>query len=381
VLGALGVALAGVLAVVLFVGVGTQPSQPEVAPGISPAAAYLLKLQVETPPVPTAGFTLTDQHGRPVSLLQFRGKSVVLSFNDDQCTDICTLLAEDVIVANRDLGPAAKDVVFLSVNANPYYPSVAAVRSWSDQHGLGPLANWEFVTGSPAALQSVWKDYGVTVQLDPVTRTVVHSTVLYFIGPDGKERAIGEFGISSADTGIFSHTMAQMAADALAASERPSVAGPSVLTPSQSDVAIGARVPTFTLPLLRGRAGLLSSASLRGRYAVLNFWSSTCTACVREMPAIETAYRDLGARVAFVGIDVSDAGSAARAFASRLKVSYPLVSDASGAVTSAYQIPELPFTAILSPNGALKTLHPGAMTTEQLEYLVKNLDPALATSP
>ena len=94
-----------------------------------------------------------------------------------------------------------------------------------------------------------------------------------------------------------------------------------------------------------------------------NFWSSTCTACVREMPAIETAYRDLGARVAFVGIDVSDTGSAARAFASRLKVSYPLVSDASGAVTSAYQIPELPFTVILSPTGVLKTLHPGAMTT------------------
>jgi peroxiredoxin len=124
-------------------------------------------------------------------------------------------------------------------------------------------------------------------------------------------------------------------------------------------------------------ARTFSSSSLRGRYSVLNFWSSTCTACVREVPAIEQAYRDLGARVDFVGIDVSDNRAAAAAFARRVDVTYPLVSDASGDVASTYQIPALPFTAIIGPNGTLQTLHPGAMTTEQLEYVVKNLNPAL----
>ena len=52
-------------------------------------------------------------------------------------------------------------------------------------------------------------------------------------------------------------------------------------------------------------------------------------------------------------------------------------SDSSGDVASTYQIPALPFTAIIGPNGTLETLHPGAMTTEQLEYVVKNLNPAL----
>jgi cytochrome oxidase Cu insertion factor (SCO1/SenC/PrrC family) len=373
-----GVALAAVLAVVLFVGVGTHQSAPQVAPGIDLTASYLLKLDVFGRSGPLApNFTLTDQHGRTVSLAQFRGRSVVLSFNDDRCTDICTLLAEDVVAADRDLGAAAKGVVFLSVNANPYYPAVSAVRSWTDDHGLGRERNWVFGTGPPAALTKVWHDYGVEVELDPTSRTVVHSTELYFIGPNGREAALGSFGTASADTAIYSHTMAQMADDLLPGNQQVSVGGPSALAPGQSDAAIGARVPTFDLPIVTAPGRTVSSGSLLGRYTVLNFWSSTCTACVREMPAMEKAHRDLGNRVGFVGVDVSDNRAAAAGFARRVGVTYPLVSDASGDLASTYQIPGLPFTAIVGPHGTLQTLHPGALTTQQLEYIVETLDPAL----
>lgn len=374
----IGVALAVLLAVVLFVGVGTHQSAPQVAPGIDLTASYLLKLDVLGGSGPlAANFTLTDQHGRTVSLTRFRGRSVVLSFNDDRCTDICTLLAEDVVAADRDLGAAASDVVFLSVNANPYYPAVSAVRSWTDGHGLGRERNWVFATGPPAALTTVWHEYGVEVELDPTNRTVVHSTELYFIGPTGREAAIGSFGTASADTAIYAHTMAQMADDLLPGNQQVSVGGPSALSPGQSGAAIGARVPPFDLPVVTAPDRTLSSGSLLGRYTVLNFWSSACTACVREMPAIERAFRDLGDRVGFVGVDVSDSRAAAAAFARRVGVTYPLVSDSSGDVASTYQIPGLPFTAIVGPRGNLQTLHPGALTTEQLEYVVKNLDPAL----
>jgi peroxiredoxin len=200
---------------------------------------------------------------------------------------------------------------------------------------------------------------------------------LYFIAPNGRQAAIGSFGTASADTQIYSHTMAQMANDVLPAAEQVQVEGPSALAPDQSSAAIGAHVPAFDLPLLNAPQHMLSSATLNGRFVVLNFWSSTCTACVREMPAIEQAYSDLGSKVAFVGVDVSDNRSAAAAFARRVGVHYALVSDSSGDVASTYQIPALPFTAIVSPKGILETLHPGAMTTEQLEYVVENLDPVL----
>src|SRR5437763_11194478 len=36
-------------------------------------------------------FTLTDQFNRPVSLSSFRGRVVILAFNDSECTTVCPL--------------------------------------------------------------------------------------------------------------------------------------------------------------------------------------------------------------------------------------------------------------------------------------------------
>jgi peroxiredoxin len=141
---------------------------------------------------------------------------------------------------------------------------------------------------------------------------------------------------------------------------------------------VGARAPTFSLPVL-GRSGTdLSLASLRGRYVVLNFWASTCAACVAEMPHLEQAYRALGPDTAFVGIDVADDASAAASFAKRVGVTYPLVSDDSGSVAGAYQISGLPFTIVVSPSGKLLIRHPGSITTEQLAYVLETYQPSLA---
>lgn len=376
---ATGVILAGVLAAVLF----TRGSggSPDVAPGISAPAARLLTLDVFGPSsvAPAPGFTLTDQYGQAVSLSQFRGKTVVLSFNDDQCLDLCTLLAQDIVVADRDLGPARKDVVFLSVNANPFYPQVSAVRQWTDEHGLGGEPNWLFTTGTPAQIESVWKLYGAEVEMDAATRTVVHSTGLYFIGPGGHQHAFGQFGTNAADTSLFAHSMAQMAVDLLPSSERVTVGGPSVPPPASGDGAIGSRAPGFDLARLNG-GGRLSLASLRGRYTVVNFWASTCTACVGELPHLEAAYKQYSSQVSFVGVAVSDSAAAARVFARRAGITYPLVADHSGVVAGAYAVPGLPFTAIVGPSGTVLVRHPGALTTEQLVYILQDFDPSLATT-
>src|SRR6516164_3136172 len=64
-------------------------------------------------------FTLTDQFGRKVSLSSFRGKVVVLSFNDPQCTTICPLTTTAMLHAKQLLGPAAANVELLGIGANP----------------------------------------------------------------------------------------------------------------------------------------------------------------------------------------------------------------------------------------------------------------------
>ncbi len=372
-----GVVVAAVLAAVLFAG-RAPASSADVAPGISPSEAKVLTLDAfgSGSATPAPAFTLTDQNGRAVSLSSFRGKAVVLSFNDDQCPDLCPLLAQDIVAAHHDLGRAAAHVVFLSVNVNPYYPQVSAVKAWTDAHGLGGLADWVFTTGTPAQLAAVWKLYGVDVQLNPTTRTVVHSTGLYFVGPSGHQRAFGQFGTNVADTAVFGHGMAQMAVDLLPASERVPVAGPSAAPASAGGATLGAPAPAFDLPALAG-GGHRSLAADHGHYTVVNFWASTCTACVGEMPALEQAHRQLGAAVDFVGVDVADRAAPASAFARRAGVTYPLVTDRSGTVAGAYGVTALPYTVVVGPTGTVLVRHPGVLTTEELVYVLQNLDPAL----
>ena len=51
-------------------------------------------------------FTLSDQFGKQVSLSSFRGKVVVLAFNDSECTTICPLTTSAMVQAKAMLGSA-----------------------------------------------------------------------------------------------------------------------------------------------------------------------------------------------------------------------------------------------------------------------------------
>ncbi|WP_113718338.1 redoxin domain-containing protein [Arthrobacter dokdonensis] len=346
-----------------------------VEPGINKAASTLLQLDPQSEPLPAApSLSLTDQAGRHVTLSQYRGRSVVLSFNDDRCEDLCTLLAQDVVAANKDLGANAKDVVFLSVNANPYYPSASAVKEWTDSHGLAADTNWVFGTGTPKQLAAAAAAYGVPIELDPKTKSVVHGTELFYIDPAGKEAALGQFGTESASTDLYAHAMAQAAVDLLPNAASIHVAGPSPSAKaSQAGASINAAAPVFSLPQLGDPDRTTPLGAFKGKVTVVNFWASSCTACVAEMPAMEQSFKDLGKTANFVGIDVADNPREASAFAAKFGVTYPLLSDAAGAASGAYQVPGLPFTAVIGPDGTLLVRHPGAMTAEQLEYVLQSV--------
>jgi len=351
---------------------GTSATTP-VEPGIGPAASALLQLDVLPPPRDSApDFALTDQHGRPTSISQYRGKSVVLSFNDDVCQDLCTLLAQDVAAADADLGAAAKNVVFLSVNVNPLHTSVKDLKTWTDSHGLDGTANWVFATGTARHLARAADQFHVPVTVDPKTHEVVHGTELFFIDPAGKEAALGQFGTQSANTALFAHAMAQMAVDLLPRAARRPVAGPS--DSAEPGVALNNPAPGFNLPQMNNPASDASLARTKGEYTVVNFWASTCSACIREMPDLQKAHRTLGDSVAFLGIDVADPAGPAAAFAKKSGVTYPLLADANGTAAGAYRIPGLPFTAIIGPDGTLLVRHPGTFSAAQLEYIIQTFE-------
>src|SRR6266705_3576955 len=60
--------------------------------------------------VPAPDFHLKDQLGKPISLSQFKGKPVVLTFLYTHCPDVCPLTADKLHVAMQNLDNDAQQV-------------------------------------------------------------------------------------------------------------------------------------------------------------------------------------------------------------------------------------------------------------------------------
>lgn len=168
---------------------GLRPSG--IPASVSTSLANLLQLS----PVPVTnapGFTLTDQGGHAMSLAGLRGRVVVLEFMDPHCTDICPIVSQEFLDAYRDLGANAPRVVFVAVNVNHYHLRVADVAAFSSEQQLTQIPAWHFLTGSYPSLRAVWRAYQIQVDAPGPDADVIHSSPMYFIDPQGRERFLAD---------------------------------------------------------------------------------------------------------------------------------------------------------------------------------------------
>ena len=166
---------------------GLRPSG--IPASVSTSLANLMQLS-PVPARPAPGFTLTDQHGRAMSLASFAGRAVVLEFMDPHCVDICPIVSQEFIAAYRDLRGAASRAVFIAVNVNPYHLHVSDVAAYSGEHQLITIPSWHFFTGPLASLRAVWRAYNIEVRAPDRNADVIHTSEILFIDPGGRERFI-----------------------------------------------------------------------------------------------------------------------------------------------------------------------------------------------
>ena len=129
-----------------------------------------------------SGFTLSDQFGQPVSLHSFRGKVVILAFNDSECTTVCPLTTTAMLDAKAMLGKAGPQVQLLGIDANPAATSLEDVWSYSELHGM--LHSWHFLTGTLPQLKQVWMDYGIEAAIE--AGEITHTPALFVIDRQGR---------------------------------------------------------------------------------------------------------------------------------------------------------------------------------------------------
>jgi cytochrome oxidase Cu insertion factor (SCO1/SenC/PrrC family) len=134
---------------------------------------------------PAPAFRLADQNGRTVTLASLRGKVVLLTFLDPVCVSDCPLIAQEVRAAGQLLGSDAQHVELVAIVLNPLYYSVAYTRAFDQQEGLTSVPDWLFLTGSPAALEKLWRAYGVVAEISPGGTMVAHSDLAFVIDRSG----------------------------------------------------------------------------------------------------------------------------------------------------------------------------------------------------
>jgi len=110
--------------------------------------------------VPAPGFTLSDQSGASVSLSDYRGRVVVLTFLYSTCGATCVLIAQQIRGALDELeAEHARAPAVLIVSADPAADTRARVRGFLAEVSLTGRA--EYLTGPPASLRAVWRAYRV----------------------------------------------------------------------------------------------------------------------------------------------------------------------------------------------------------------------------
>jgi cytochrome oxidase Cu insertion factor (SCO1/SenC/PrrC family)/thiol-disulfide isomerase/thioredoxin len=326
-----------------------------------------------------ADFTLTDQSGARVSLHSFRGKVVILAFNDSECTTICPLTTAAMVDARAMLGAAASQVQLLGIDANPTATSVADVRSYSELHGM--VRQWRFLTGSLAQLKQVWKAYKIDVAIEQ--GQIDHTPALFVIGPDGRLARLYLTQQSYAAVGQLGQLLAQEASRLLPDHPRVrshlSYAQISGVSPSLTEDV--SREGGGTVSLGPGRPGRLylffatwdrEVTNLAGALDALNAYQSAATAAgLPKLTAVDEA-------------SVEPSAQALPKYLAGLPhpVSYPVAIDRTGRLADGYGVQDEPWFVLVSPSGRVLWYYDvatqGWLSRAALERQVRN---ALAHAP
>ena len=145
-------------------------------------------------------FRLTDATGRAVSLSDFNGRAVALTFLYAECPDVCPVIARRIAQALDGLGDDAERVAVLVVSVDPEGDTPASATAFMEKHGLtGPGRH--YLLGDAATLAPVWLAYGVAGgPIQPAATRgpgepqqfgrVGHTDATYLIDRQGRKRTL-----------------------------------------------------------------------------------------------------------------------------------------------------------------------------------------------
>jgi protein SCO1 len=133
--------------------------------------------------------SLDNYIGQHVTLSQYRGKAVLVTFLYTHCPDVCPLIASNLNIAEAKLGSEASKVQVIAVSVDPSGDTRQSVADFLEARGI--KGKMQYLVGSARRLGRAWSAWNVGSQRDASNpELVAHSALVYGITASGKLKTI-----------------------------------------------------------------------------------------------------------------------------------------------------------------------------------------------
>jgi len=131
------------------------------------------------------------------------------------------------------------------------------------------------------------------------------------------------------------------------------------------------RVPDATFTLLSGQK--ISTADLKGKVYLVNFWATSCTTCMHEMPQmVQTYNRFKGEGLEFVAVAMNyDAPMYVQNYAQTRQLPFKVAFDDGSAAKQFGNVQLTPTTFVIDRNGKILKRYVGEPQFAELDQLLQ----------
>jgi thiol-disulfide isomerase/thioredoxin len=103
---------------------------------------------------------------------------------------------------------------------------------------------------------------------------------------------------------------------------------------------------------------------------LINFWSSTCAPCIKEMPDLEAAQNAHIGEITVIGIDHLEVPELGLAMIERTGITYTTGRDPRGTLLRSLGGNALPFSVLVGSDGTILATHAGQLDAAGIEAFI-----------
>ena len=255
-------------------------------------------------------FTLPTLDGSSVTLSDLRGKPVMLTF--------------------------------WRINCSACQFQMPFTQALYDKWSSDSLAVLTINVGDRASdVENYVNSNGITypVLLDPQNRVsqdygIIGVPTTYFIDGRGLLKAyqIGAFQNENDMESAINNVFLSLILNPKTATSPQVIPNPKTETGPE----IGNIAPDFTLQTINSQS--ISLSEFRGKTVLLNFWMSSCDACVSELPHLQTASDNrTNQQVVIIAVNCGESSQTVHSIVDPLKLSFLVLLDPEGTVCTEYK--------------------------------------------